>query len=241
MGTLQSLEPRESSFALPQLSPSLDARAIAIPPEGDPALECASQALGRARQAGDDMLNACLAIFKDETATMPARHLQMSKASGQIAKPGLQEIDRAHQTLSAQIEMLGKRVAAPPAASDVRAELRHKEIREALRYMSAADRNKAISMALAESDADVLSAVLNAPRLTTGLSKIEFDNARERWRQAAFGPEMKRLAALEKARDALHLGGKILLDASLKCYDSRVAGAAQKSQAIARAALASAG
>jgi hypothetical protein len=52
---------------------------------------------------------------------------------------------------------------------------------------------------------------------------------------------MQRLAALEKARDALQLGGKILLDASVKAYDARIVASAQRSDQLARAALVSSG
>jgi hypothetical protein len=80
MATLQSMTARPAAFALPQLSSSLDARAIQVPPEGDTALELASQALGRAQKAGNDMLATCAAILQNEVLTMPARHVEMSKA-----------------------------------------------------------------------------------------------------------------------------------------------------------------
>lgn len=151
------------------------------------------------------------------------------------------EIDRAHTTLTTEIEALAKRTHAPPPASDVRTELRHKEIREALARMSATERSKALGEALNDNDSDVLTAVLNGSRITSGMTKTELDAFRYRWKHTVHAGEMKRLEALEKARDALQLGGKILLDASVKAYDARVVTSAQRSDQLARAALASSG
>jgi hypothetical protein len=81
------------------------------------------------------------------------------------------EIDKVHTTLSTEIEAL---------ASDVRSELRHKEIRAALARMTATDRGKVLGEALNENDSDVLTAVLNGSRITNGMSKTELDAFRHR-------------------------------------------------------------
>jgi hypothetical protein len=197
-------------YELPTLSPSLDPRAIPVPPEGDATLEIAAQALGKAQKAGNDMLRTAHAIFQNEMLTPHARHVEVSKASTQISKPGLQEIDRAHTHLNTAIEALTKATHAPPAAADMRSEIRHTEIRAALARMNATDRGKALGPALEENDTDVLAAALNGSRITSGMTKLEIDAFRHRWRHTAHATEMKKLETLEKARDALMLGGKIL-------------------------------
>jgi hypothetical protein len=71
------------------------------------------------------------------------------------------------------------------------------------------------------------------------MSKIELDAFRYRWKQTVHAAEMKRLDALEKAQAALKLGGKILVEASVKTYDAHIVASAQRSDQAARAALAS--
>jgi hypothetical protein len=142
--------------------------------------------------------------------------------------------------LSTAIEALTKATNAPPPAADMRSEIRHTEIRAALARMNATDRGKALGQALEENDSDVLAAALNGSRITSGMSKLEIDGFRHRWRHTAHATEMKRLDTLEKAREALMLGGKILLEASLKTASQDIVRAAEKSAAAHRAAMVSA-
>jgi hypothetical protein len=238
---IEAKAPPPRQFVMPTISPSLDPRAIIIPPEGDQLLEECQAAMGIARKHADDMLTAARAAHGHQMLTPAAQHVAAANASDKIAKPGLMAIDRANERLQAQIEVLRKKTFAPPAPPDLRSEMRAKEIREALSRMTDAARRKALDDALAEQCADTLAALLTGPRIATGLSKIELDTFRERWRHMVLPAECKRLAALEKAQVALLLGGKILLEASFAAFDPHVVSAAQKSQAAAQSAIAAAG
>jgi hypothetical protein len=94
MTTLQSLITARNTpvakpliFELPVISPSLDPRAIPIPPEGDAALESASQALAKAQKAGNDRHGARDIPKRNAHAARAARRSQQGEHANFKARP----------------------------------------------------------------------------------------------------------------------------------------------------------
>jgi hypothetical protein len=234
LGTLPRQEP---VWYPPTISPSLDAAAIQAD-DGDALLTECAHALGLAAKQCYDMIDACVAIHGNVALPNAGRHVQAENVSEKVSRHGLMAIDRANVKLQQAIDQLTAKTHAPPAPADVKAESRAAEIRRVLSGMDMARRGRAISAAFAEGDQEVITALLTAPRVVSGLLSTEHYNLRERWRRTFLRQETERLDQLTKAQKALHLGGKILLDASSRCFDRSMVGAAKAADARAREAVA---
>jgi hypothetical protein len=133
---------------------------------------------------------------------------------------------------------LQNKVAQPPVDTTIRGVNIAHEIRVYLRQ--SADRRKEISKAIASGDDSVISAILSAPPMLSGLSSQDIEAFRQTWQQRQHPDEMKRLGVLEWAHAAVQRGGQLLVSHQRKMAAPAVVSEAKKFQqasadAIARA------
>jgi hypothetical protein len=99
-------------------------------------------------------------------------------------------INESQQRKESQSQRLGETITA-------------QEMRGLLRSMTPAERNKAISEAIAADDNAVLSAVLHEHPLATGLTPLEHAALRLRWQKSRYPQQIERRDRLVKASDDL--------------------------------------
>jgi hypothetical protein len=147
-----------------------------------------------------------LSIHANPLLPEGARHVQANEVSFKATQKALPVVDKAVQNLATEIQRLKNKMERPPADTTIAGVNLAHEVRDALRAMTAADRRKEITKSLDQHDDSVISAIMSAPLMLSGLSAIERDNYAAMWRAKKFPAEIVRLARLEKGRGRHDLG-----------------------------------
>jgi hypothetical protein len=226
------------NFILPEISPSLDGRAITIPPIGDTAIDqMSAAALHAARDAAERTLNACRAIWSNDLLNPAAKHCQAHELSYKVTAPGVAQLQRASERVQAEIAALRQKVNSPPTPPA----LMGQEIRQTLRSMTVKDRRAAVARALADGRDEIVGAILSGPAMLSGLQQLEADALKNEYAVKRHPAEVARIEKLEKDYAHLQRGGQLLLGFCVKCSDANIVQAAKRSNDAAQAAIAAAG
>ncbi len=86
-------------------------------------------------------------------------------------------------------------------------------------------------------DDQILSAIMSAPPCLSGLTDTEVSSFAVAWRQKRFPNELARIAVLEKAANALYLGGTLLTSYGQKMASPGIVSEARKFREAPAAAI----
>ncbi|MGX8011670.1 hypothetical protein ACVDG8_023195 [Mesorhizobium sp. ORM8.1] len=213
-----------------EVSPSIDERAIDHHAERQignatpaPDLEhlALSGALKTAREEAHALVNLANAVFADRSQTPEAAAIQVATTAQKVGEKVAARIIAANAKADATIAGIEKATFAPEGLSQY-----DQEIRSKLATMTPGERTKEIADAFATNDMTLLGAVLRAPRLLTGLTTIELEALRHRFREQHFPVEMRRLERLKKMRAASDVGGKAFVALVTQASDTTFANGA---------------
>ena len=147
------------------------------------------------------------ALTPESVVTMTANYAD--KKVAEITR----QIDAAHDTLKAQIANADKALQHPLEAS-----LSHPlsvEIRAFAKAMTAGERRKFVSDAIAANDTQALSAVLGGPHYLSGLTTAEKEQFTRLYREKASPALANRLRVMQRAFDILgERGGLVMTHAT---------------------------
>lgn len=134
--------------------------------------------------------------------TPEARILQTSNFADRVVANVCKQIDAADATLSKQIAFTEGELSKPleAAVHTVTAQ----ELRGLARSMTPDDRRKLITDSIEAGDTQVLSALLAAHPLTTGLTKVEVEVFSRKYREKAQPLLANRLAIMKKTQQLLN-------------------------------------
>jgi hypothetical protein len=125
---------------------------------------------------------------------------------------------------------LKNKVAAPAVDNTIRAIQVATELRLFLRDASSADRRREITRSLESGDDQVMSAIISAPPMLSGLTQPEVDGFRLMWQQKRWPAEVARIAQLEKAAGHLTTAGQLLISHQRKMAAPAIVAEAKRFQ-----------
>jgi hypothetical protein len=123
---------------------------------------------------------------------------------------------------------LKNKIAGPAVDTSIKGINVAHEIRLFLR--SAADRRKEITRSIASGDDTVISAILGAPPMLSGLSQPEVEAFRLAWQQKRWPDELRRIDVLENAAGHVSRGGQLLISHQRKMAAPAIVAEAKKFQ-----------
>lgn len=162
----------------------------------DSALNALLEAVGSMRQAAEKSHDATIAIMKNPMQTPMANHREAQKIGHQLWEAASKKIDAACQAALREVERLEKDISAPPPIKDPALA---SEIRAALARLDQNARGKAIHEATEAGDDEIMSAVLRAPAMLSGLTTAELEMRRAHWQKTRRPSETDRVNRLKKA------------------------------------------
>lgn len=177
----------------------------------DDLLQAIVDAAAFGHETGKRMVAAHDAIMANEMATPIANEKRAREASWKLCESVLKRIDATTTRANAERNAILERIVAPPKPNDLASTMIASEIRSALAAMSATNRRKAIDEAIATDEDEVVSAILHAPPLSTGLSKAHKDALRATWQRMRFPAEIDRARRLKAAMDDIERAGSALI------------------------------
>lgn len=213
----------------PAPSPSMNEAAVGEIAPGDYTLQLGFEALKAVRVAAENTTTACRAIHSNSTLSEGARHVSADAVSFKVTNKALPLVDKATQNFSTEIQRLKNKIAAPAQDNTIRGVQLATELRIFLRDRSSADRRKEITRSLEAGDDQTMSAILSAPPMLSGLSEPEVRGF-AMWRLKRWPAEVARIAQLEKAADAVSLGGQLLFSHQRKMAAAAIVAEAKKFQ-----------
>lgn len=167
-------------------------------------------AMRGARLAAEKAQRVADAVLSNEMETLPARHRRVGQEAWRQVEPALRALDAAIARARQDIEASEARTKAPPRPADAVGAMLASEIRARMAALPTADRRKAIEAAFRDSDDTVLSAVLSAPPMLSGVeSAAEMGMLLSRWRRERHGPEVDRATRLSRAAEDLTRAGQL--------------------------------
>ena len=206
----------------------------------DTLLQFAFETLKAVRVAAQGCTSSCRALHADVSQSEAGRHVAASEIAFKLCKPPLGLVDRAAQNFSGEITRLENKIKQPAQDNGIRAVQLATELRIFLRDQTAEDRRKAITRSLESGDDQTMSAILSAPAMLSGLTAQQVEAYRQMWQRKRFPNELARISVLEKARDAVALGGKLLLSHQQKMAAPAIVAEAKKFREASAAAIAQA-
>jgi hypothetical protein len=228
------------------VSPSIDERVIdhfaekqigSVKPEPDLEHLALSGALKLAREEGHALVALANAVFADASQPPAAAAIQVAAAAQKTGERVAARLLAAQAKVDTTIASLEKLTFAP-APDAVVGERYDQEIRSSLKSLTPDKRAKEINDALASNDMALVGAVLRAPRVTTGMTAVELEALRLRFRQQAFPVEMRRLERLKKMRAASDTGGGAFTKLVKQASDTTFANVAIAARSKRESALA---
>lgn len=219
----------QSHFCEPP-SPSISELAIGAFDPNDHLVCAAFEALKSCRVAAHSTHAACTAVHSDTTLSEGARHVSAADVAGKVTARPLPLVDRAGSALQAEIARLENKIKAPAADTTIKGVNLSHEIRLYLRDQTPAEKRKQITRSIEAGDDSVISAILSAPAMLSGLSSQEIEAFALMWRTRKFPAELKRVAYLEKVSKALYLGGQLLVGYGQKMANPGIVAEARRFQ-----------
>lgn len=217
------------------VSPSIDERTIDhfaekqignVKPEPDLEHQALSGALKVAREEAHALVNLANTVFADRSQAPAAAAIQVATAAKKTGERVTARLDAAHAKVDATISSLEKTTFAPLPDAGVGTQF-DKEIRYALKSMKTpAERAEALADAFAANDMTLIGPVLRAPALLSGMTAVELEALRHRFREQHFPTEMRRLERLKKMRAASEIGGGAFVKLVLQAADTKFANGA---------------
>lgn len=204
----------------------------------DGELEAVEAAMASARADADRVAALHEAASLDRTMTPQAAALKVREVALRSGERASEKLDTARARVSREIEQLRRTTASPPAPKATAA--LQSEIRARLAQMPKPDRDKLLNEALKAADDTILSAVLAAPPMLSGMAVTEHNMRVEQFRRSRFPKEANRLDRLQRAVEAIDRGGTSLVAFIEAAASSPAAQAAEAATAKVREAVAAA-
>jgi hypothetical protein len=224
----------------PPPSPSISEGALGEFDANDHLVSAAFEALKACRIAAQSTHAACSAVHADTTLSEGARDVSAHDVAGKVIARPLPLVDRAGTNLQAEIARIENKVKAPVADTTVKGVNLGHEVRLYLRGLSPDGKRKAIVGSIESGDDSVISAILSAPPMLSGLSPQEIEAFALTWRTRKFPAELKRKSYLEGVSKALRLGGQLLVGYGQKMSAAAIVAEARKFREASVAAIAQA-
>ncbi len=139
---------------------------------------------------------------QNSALTPDARILQVSAFAERKVQDIAKKIDAADAKLKMQIEFTEGELSKPLEANVHT--IAAQEIRGLVRVMKTDERRKLVTDSIASGDAQVLSALLAAHPITTGLTKLEVEQYTRLYREKAQPLMASRLAIMKKTQQLLN-------------------------------------
>ncbi|MET2827348.1 hypothetical protein [Mesorhizobium shangrilense] len=225
-----------------EVSPSIDERAIDhhaekqignVMPQPDLEHLALSAALKLAREEALALVNLHNAVLADASQPRAVGVIQIATTAQKVGEKVAARLVAANAKADATIASIETATFAPEGVSQF-----DQEIRSSLKAMTPAERTKEIADALAGNDMALLGAVLRAPRLLTGMTAVELEALRHRFREQHFPAEMKRLERLRKMRAASDVAGGAFVKLVNEAADATFANGAIAARSKREGALA---
>jgi hypothetical protein len=234
---------KTAQFLPPLPSPSMNEGAIANIAPGDVTRIAIAEALRAVRIAAENARNASVAIFGDMTLSEGGKHVKANDLSFRITNAVLPVVDRAREKLEYEIGKLRAKTNAPAPDVSVRGNFMATEIRQRMASLDQSARLAALQEAIDEGPSGdaIIEAALGASGFLTGLTPLEVEHTRQKWRRKRFPDECKRIDLLERDAEHLNRGGSLLISYQRKCSYPAIVAAAAQSRDAAQKAIAAAG
>ncbi|MER8853016.1 hypothetical protein NKH94_15615 [Mesorhizobium australicum] len=225
-----------------EVSPSIDERVIDhhaekqignVVPQPDLEHLALSAALKLAREEAQALVNLHNAVLADASQPRAAAVIQVATAAQKTAERVAARLVAANTKVDTTIAAIEKGTFAPEGVSQF-----DDALRSSLKAMAPAERAKEIADALAANDMQLVGAVLRAPRLLTGMTAVELEALRHRFREQHFPGEMKRLERLKKMRAASDVAGGAFVKLVKEASDTNFANGAIAARSKRESALA---
>jgi hypothetical protein len=179
-----------------------------VPDVQDDVLQALHDAVLACREACERSLDYKRAMEKDEKYSSAFKTKQVHETSWKHLIAASRKIDASRALAEAAIKKLDDETGAPPAPRDAHKIAMAGEIRMALIRMSHGDRAAAIERAINTGIDEIVSAIVSAPSLLTGLTDDEREMHRHAWRAKHYPQELDRLNRIRKAvRDSEIIAG----------------------------------
>ncbi|QDM33520.1 hypothetical protein FNL55_20895 [Tardiphaga sp. vice352] len=150
-------------------------------------------------------------IMANQMATPIANEKRARDAHFEVQQNAAHAIDTAISLAVASRDAVAASYEGPPKAKNIDEATVFSDTRAVLARMSPRERRKAVDAAIDSGEDSVIAAVLNAPSLTSGFSKLEIDAIRVKWQRERFPKEVDRVARLDRAIDDLLRGGQSMV------------------------------
>jgi hypothetical protein len=206
-------------------------------PVDDSAILRMANAVASARVAAERAGRAATGIMQNELMTVAARHRATKEKAWKLTEPVLRDIDSALASARRDLETLEQKTAAPAKPTDAGGYFLATEVRQRLAAMPEPERESALGAALKEGDDQLLGAVLAASPMLTGISKKRQDMLRASWQKAKYGPELERIARLQKAISDTERAGTLAMTYTLGLSNEAIIRRAEASERAMREAL----
>jgi hypothetical protein len=190
------------------------------------------------RETGAKLLAAHRAIMADQMSTPLANQKKARDTAERMLESITKRIDSAVTIANTERNVLLAKLSSPAKPKDIAAAMLASEIRACLARLSPAERTKAIGEALKLEDDSVISAVLNAPSVVSGVSKSEADLLRVSYAQQRFPGDVDRTERLDKALEDLLRGGRAMITLVASLSNRAQIAEAEASERAAKAAQA---
>jgi hypothetical protein len=177
----------------------------------DSALDLIQEAAAYGRKIGGQIISSYNAIMANEMATPIANEKRAREVTWQSCEQVSKRIDIAVARVNTERNNLLEQITAPPKPKDVAGAMIASEIRSAFANMTPSNRREGVREALANSEDEVISALLTGPAVTTGMSKVDREALRISWQQKRYPREVDRAIRLEASmQDILKAGSAFI-------------------------------
>lgn len=181
-------------------------------------LDCAVSAFSVAHVGLQKIADARNAARKNGAWTEANQLLIVAKDAERAQERMTRAMDNAHKTLTQGIAHTEAELSKPlQTAAD---NSLSGEMRSLFRSMSADERSKALSEALADNDSRILNAVLGAHHRLSGISKVEQETYTRRFNEKNQPQVASRLAAMKKGLALVERNGPLIMSEVEKALDS---------------------
>jgi hypothetical protein len=175
----------------------------------EPELQALSSAMHAARSEVEKIVALSEAVAADPTMTPGRQALKVKEATVHAGGRAAEKIDAARAKAEEALQALRASTAAPAVPRG--APPLQAEIRQRLAAMTEKQRTEAINSAIKTGNDLILSAVLSAPALLSGMSDMQHALRVEQFRRARYPAEADRIDRLQKAIEAIDRGSEMLV------------------------------
>ncbi len=151
------------------------------------------------RESVERAAQAAVTIRANPLQTPLANERSLRAASFKFLEGALPRVDQTSRHAMETIKSLEEKVRAPLPPANIGDATLEQQIQNRLAQMDDTERSKALSQAVTEGDARVISAISRGPSWLTKVGEAERDLRIDQWRRRTFPQEVARIEKLRAA------------------------------------------